>query len=188
MMVNCPKLVTVIVLALVVSPASTKVGEMHSRANNDFLSSVQHQLNPDNKDFGQKLQVLSQRTFRETLGEAYFWIAGLSLGASALLCWYIAFLIQQRQRREIISAKLLAWYHNDLVCTRQSVRSMTALSPEAPSHQREDPSPDLLSELSRLRQQVASQEGTEKVLRGQINALTRKLADEKQKNKSLKTE
>lgn len=187
-MTYCLKIVTIIALAFVVSPAPTKVDEMHNRANSDFLSSVQHQLNPDNKDFGRQLQVLSQRTFEGTLGNSYFWITGLSLAASAFLCGYIAFLIQQRQRREIISAKLLAWYHNDLVCARQSVTSITALSSEEQAHQREAPSPDVLSELSRLRQQVASQEGTEKVLRAQINALTRKLADEKHKNKSLKPE
>jgi len=187
-MPHCLKLVTIMMLALVVSPASTKVDDMHRRANSDFISSVQHQLNPDNKDLGQQLQVSSQRTFQGTLGNTYFWITGLSLGTSALLCWYIAFLIQQRQRREIISAKLLAWYHNDLVCARQSARSITALSSEASSHQKEETPPDALSELSRLRQQVASQDGTEKILRAQINALTRKLADEKHKNKSLKPE
>jgi len=182
------KLVAIVAFALFANAASRNVDEAHTRANNDFISSVKHQLNPQNKDVGQQLQAVSERAFQGTLGNGYFWLTGTSLATSAFLCWYIAFLIQQRQRRQIISAKLLAWYHNEFVCAREAVRSTTTRSPEAPAQGREDHSADVLSELSRLRQQVASQEGTEKVLRAQINSLSRKLTEEKQKNKSFKTE
>lgn len=188
MMPRSLKLVPIVAFALLANAASRNVDEAHARAKTDFLTSVQHQLNPQNKDVGQQLWVLSERTFQGTLGNCYFWLTGISLATSALLCWYIAFLIQQRKRREIISAKLLAWYHNEFVCAREAVRSTTARSPEAPAQGSEDHSADVLSELSRLRQQVVSQEGTEKVLRAQINSLSKKLTEEKQKNKSLKPE
>lgn len=190
MMTHSITVTTVMALVFFVGPAPSASDPMQrsaSNAGNDFVTSLQKQMNPGNEDYGQKLQAGSALLLQETLGNAYFWVTATSLSGSFVSLWFMMYLIQQRQRREIISAKLLAWYHNELLCLRQSARPLSPIA-SATDVVRDEPSPEVLAELNRLRQLVTSQEGTEKVLRSQINSLTKKLGEEKQKNKSLKVE
>jgi hypothetical protein len=172
---------------------------------------VQRQLNPENRDYGKVLQHYAESTLGETLENVYFWATVTSLAAATTLSFFALHLMQQRASRELIPAKLLAWYHNELACSRNVAASNNgsvkidrrntdvSMNPPASPSKSEAPqqnyqaatapsSPDILLELSRLRQQITAQESTERVLRSQINALTKRLHEEKTRNKSIKAE
>lgn len=168
---------------------------------------LQRQMNPDNRDYGKALQQYAGFALAETLENLYFWTTVTSLAAATTLSFFALHLMRQRTSRELISSKLLAWYHNELVYSRNAVatdnRAMKdteacsgSSNPTAKTEALQEksqsgtasPTPDVLLELSRLRQQVSAQESTEKILRNQINSLTKRLHEEKTRNKSIKAE
>lgn len=183
---------SVMALVLVSSPSSD-TPQKRENAHKDFSAFVQDELNPHSNDYGREVQTFAEITFQQTLANAYFWFTAISLGGSGSLSLYIAHLIQQRKRREVISAKLLAWYHNELVTAREALSTIVATltaseSANGISEHAADTSAETLGELNRLRQQVMTQAASERILKGQINTLTKKLNEERQKNKSMKVE
>src|SRR5579884_64654 len=182
-------------------------GSIPFRAN--FTDSVKMQINPSDRDAGKELSQHAEAILATTLDDIYFWATTSSLGVSVLLAFTLAHFLQQRQRREILTATLLSWYHNRLVCAlrdkseqsiekeapAQTLRAAVSATPSDPNPSMTttevgtiagSSSPGMLEELTRLRQALNTRDNSEAVLRGQINSLTRRLNEEKQKNKSLK--
>jgi hypothetical protein len=186
----------------------------HSQRQQDSLIDfVLKRLNPDDKDYGLSIEQARQR--------------GIEIGrdmlptlcsVALLLCSIVVIIHQSRERghREIISARFLAWYHNELLRARDTARDAIArnnglkkvLDGRAESElmlktvavsgnggpRPAPPKPaavdghDLITEINRLRQQLMAQADTEKTLKQQISRLNNRLQEEKKKNRALKGE
>lgn len=199
---NSKVFLIVVALSTTVSPSGRHFGPP------SVTQTLQRQVNPDDRNYGAALQRYAAGTLAETLENLYFWTTVTSLAAATTLSLFALQLMRQRTGRELISSKLLAWYHNELAYSRNAApgdnRAMKdtetcfgSASPTAKSEPLQtdsqaamtvSPTADILLELSRLRQQITAQESTEKILRNQINSLTKRLHEEKTRNKSIKAE
>jgi hypothetical protein len=185
----------------------------HSPTQQDSLIDfVLKRINPTNKDYGQLIEQGRQSAIE----------AGLDmlpmLFSVALLCGSFVVIVHQnraRCHREIIAARFLAWYHNELLRARDAARDAIARNnrlkkaiderPEAdptqkmavagnvgPSPAVPKPAPvpghDLVTEINQLRQKLVTQSDTEKKLKQQISQLNNRLQEEKRKNRALKGE
>ena len=182
-------------ILLLLSPVKASEQTTKTRSR-DLVSTVRQQFNPGAHDYGVDVQMEAEGLINATLLSVYFWICIASLGAASISALWLAQMYQRQQRRELIAARYLAWYHNQFVLVRQrpprspsnhnqgSVDQPSSLSSVQEVAQSQ---PDLVSDNTRLRQQIADHEALQKTLRDQINMLTRKLHDEKQRNKTIKT-
>lgn len=181
-------------IVLLLSPA--KASEQTAKTkSHDFANTIRQQFNPAGHDYGVDVQTGAEVLIQATLLSVYFWICIASLVAASISSLWLVHMYQRQRRRELIAARYLAWYHNQFVLVRQR-------SPQSLLHQTQDPvnqsscqplvqevahsQSDLVSDNTRLRQQVADHETIQKTLRDQINMLTRKLQDEKQRNRAIK--
>jgi hypothetical protein len=188
--------------------------QTHSRIQQDSLIDfVLKRLNPTDKDYG-----LSIEQARKSAIEMALDMLPTLCSVALLLGSFVVIVHQSRERRhrEIISARFLAWYHNELLRARDTARDAiarnnglkkvldgqaeseptltmaAAADSGAPSPPVRKPGPvaghDLVTEINRLRQQLVVQADTEKALKQQISMLNNRLQQEKQKNRALKGE
>ena len=188
--------------------------KQHSQKQQDsFIDFVLKRVNPANKDYG-----LSIEKARQSAKEVGLDMLPTFSSVVLLLGSFVVIVHQSRERRhrEIIAARFLAWYHNELLRARDTARDAIARNncltkvlerrPETeptlrtaavagndgPGSAVPKPAPvaghDLVTEINRLRQQLVAQEDTEKTLRQQISQLNNRLQQEKQKNRALKGE
>jgi len=172
-----------------------------------FVDFVLNQINPGNRDYGQEIEDARQAVIAKTIDNFLFWSnsCALLLLASAFLV--IAHQTKERKHRQIIVARFLTWYHNELLAaqmrTREQIgkferlrkavdaRPLTRSAPETPGlattqAPRAAGDGGLMVEVNALRQKIALVEQSENTLRQQNAQLSRLLREEQQKNHALK--
>jgi len=182
----------------------------HQESLIDF---VLKRINPTDKDYGLLIEQARQRAIEVSLD-----MLPMFSSVALLLGSFVVIVHQNRERchREIISARFLAWYHNELLRARDTAREAIArnnrlkkaideraeaeptLKPAtvagnggpSPAVPKTTPvaSHDLVTEINQLRQKLVAQADTEKTLKQQISQLNNRLQEEKQKNRALKGE
>ncbi len=169
-------------------------------------------INPTDKDYGLLIEQIRQRAI-----EAGLDMLPMLSSVALLLGSFVVIVHQNRERchREIIAARFLAWYHNELLRARDAAREaiarnnrlkkaiderlefdptlkMVVAGNVGPSPAVPKPAPvpghDLVAEINQLRQKLVAQADTEKTLKQQISQLNSRLQEEKQKNRALKGE
>ena len=170
-------------------------------------------INPTDKDYGLLIEQA-----RQGAKEVGFDMLPMFSSVALLLGSFVVIVHQNRERshREIISARFLAWYHNELLRARDTARDAIARNNRlkkaideraeseptlktaavaenvGPSAAMTKPTPaaghDLVTEINQLRQKLVAQADTEKTLKQQISQLNNRLQEEKQKNRALKGE
>ena len=186
----------------------------HSPKQQDSLIDfVLKHFNPTDKDYGLVIEQV-----RHSAVEAGLDMLPMLSSVALLLGSLVVIVHQNRERshREIISARLLTWYHNELLRARDTARDAIVRNnrlkkaiderPESepmlkrpsvagngvPSAEVPKPTPvaghDLVTEINQLRQKLVAQADTEKTLKQQISQLNNRLQEEKQKNRALRGE
>jgi hypothetical protein len=97
-----------------------------SKQSSGFIDFVLKQLNPRNTDYGQLLEDGRRIAIEATIDDYYFWS---NLTAILVLLMTFCIFLRQRaliKRREVSTARLVAWYHNELFGAREQVFELTA--------------------------------------------------------------
>lgn len=188
--------------------------QQHSPKQQDSLIDfVLKRINPTDKDYGLLIEQVRQDAI-----QAGFDMLPTFSSVALLLGSFVVIVHQNRERsrREIISARFLAWYHNELLHARDISRDAIARnnrlkkaideaaeseptlktaavaanvgSSPAVSKPTQVAGHDLVTEINQLRQKLVAQADTEKTLKQQISQLNNRLQEEKQKNRALKGE
>jgi hypothetical protein len=92
-------------------------GQPHKQ-HDSFVDFVLKQINPAGTDYGNTMEEARRMAIKESVQNIYFWTTATCL---CLLFIFSAMLVRddrQTKHREIIAARLLAWYHNSLVESR----------------------------------------------------------------------
>src|SRR5438270_10031829 len=100
--------ITLLCLTLLLVSGHQVNGKTKQSPHPSLAESIRAQINPGDRDYGQAVHQFAAVGLGETLESAYFWVTILSLACSAVLCFMLFHLRQQRTRRELISSKLLA--------------------------------------------------------------------------------
>ena len=96
-------------------PAPKHPAKQHDR----LIDFVLKRINPTNKDYGEWLEQVRKSAIDAGLDSLPRLLSG-----ALLICSFV-FIVHQskeRQHREIIAARFLAWYHNELVHARETAR------------------------------------------------------------------
>lgn len=83
-----------------------------------FLESMLKRINPTDKDYGEWLEQVRSDAIETGMREL-----PLVLACVLIVCSFLVIFHQNKERkhREIIAARFLAWYHNELVRARETV-------------------------------------------------------------------
>jgi hypothetical protein len=100
-------------------PAQQQPRATHGSLLDYFLK----RINPDNTDFGQRIEQMRQQAIDAGLGSLPEILSMALLVASFLV---IVHQSRERSHREIIAAGFLAWYHNELVRARETAQDAIA--------------------------------------------------------------
>jgi hypothetical protein len=102
-------------------PSSYNPAPQHPAKQHDSLIDfVLKHINPTDKDFGQWIEQA-----RENAIEAGLNSLPRLLSVALLICSFVVIVHQskERQHRERIASRFLAWYHNELVHSRETARA-----------------------------------------------------------------
>jgi hypothetical protein len=172
-----------------------------AKQHDSLIDFVLKHINPTDKDYGEWLEQARRSAIDVGLDSLPSLLSG-----GLLICSFVVIIHQskERQHRELIASRFLAWYHNELVHSRETAREVIAknqqwqkiIDENGEAGARTTAAPkktpaadhDLLTEINKLREKVAVQDDLEKTLRQQISQLGRNLQEEKQKNRALKGE
>jgi hypothetical protein len=210
-------------MSLVAAPAqqSSSQGAQRPRQNDSLIDFALKQINASDEDHGQQVEDFRRIVIERSIDDLLFWSTSCSLVLLLISCVVIAHQARERKHREIMAAKFLTWYHNELLqaravaneavknrqmkraieeetatnrppagierkCERAFPIALPSAGAVVSDHNRQTTSGELVLEINRLRQKVASQEGIEKILRQQIVQLGHRVQQEKQRNSTLK--
>jgi phenylpropionate dioxygenase-like ring-hydroxylating dioxygenase large terminal subunit len=78
------------------------------------------QINPADTDYGREIEQARRTLIVATLENVYYWATMTSVGM--LVIFFFNWLRSNREsdRREIVAARFLSWYHNELVTARET--------------------------------------------------------------------
>lgn len=176
------------------------------QTHDDFVSSNLKRINPANTDYGQEIENERAVLFAETIDNLLFWS---NVCAMALLIGAFMTIFHQhreRQHRQIIAARFLAWYHNQLLDARdrameeigkferfrraveatQIAASNGDISATTTKNSRSAADDTLTTENNSLRQKMSLMEKTETALRKENSELKRLLRERPEKNTAVK--
>jgi hypothetical protein len=191
----------VLLLATVAGPQSSfsaaKRGPQSSQKEtrkygNPFDFWLHTKFNPDDVDYGERIEEMRAALIAGTVQSPFFW--SIAWGVAMLLGSFAMVLHQERERkhRQLIAARFLAWYHNQLLDARERAseeleklqrfrkavdqRDMAAASGDTVAGN------ELMSEINSLRQKLSLMENTEKIVRAENTALRRLVRQGQPKN------
>jgi hypothetical protein len=182
---------------LVVNRGDNGVQTQPHKSNNpvDFALS---RINPDERDYGQAIEDTRSALIVNTIQNPLF----LPLGCAVLLFAGASLMVghqaKERRHRQIIAARFLAWYHNQLLDARELACEETARFEKlrkaidarqiAAAAERSSSAADqqLMIDNNALRQKITLMENAEKSLRQQNTELTRLLREEQKKLQKLR--
>jgi hypothetical protein len=161
--------------------------------SNNPVDFVLSKINPDDRDYGQAIEDTRSALIANTIQNPLF----LPLGCAVVLFAGAALMVvhqaKERRHRQIIAARFLAWYHNQLLDAREQaceeterfekLRKAIDARQIAAAAERSSATSDqgLMTDNNALRQKITLMENTEKSLRQQNAELTRLLREEQQK-------
>jgi hypothetical protein len=168
-----------------------------------FIDFALKRINPGNEDYGQQIEDVRGVVIARTIDNLLFWSNSCALVLLAAAFVVVLHQTKERKHRQIIAARFLTWYHNELLAARartfeevgklerlrKALDARTipvAVTPQAPTA-RTNGDRDLMVENNSLRQKVALLEQSEKTLRQQNVHLSRLLREEQQKNHTSRT-
>jgi hypothetical protein len=90
------------------------------RRRDGFVDFTLRQLNPADTDYGREIEQERRTLIVATLENVYYWATVTSVGM--LVIFFFSWLRsnRERDRREIVAARFLSWYHNELVTARET--------------------------------------------------------------------
>jgi hypothetical protein len=172
-----------------------------------FVDFVLNQINPANRDYGQEIEDARKAVIAKTIDNFLFWSNSCALVLLASAFLVITHQTKERKHRQLIAARFLTWYHNELLAARtrtleeigkferlrktMDARPLTRSVPEtpelaAPQAPRAAGDSELMVEVNSLRQKMVLVEQSQNTLRQQNAQLSRLLREEQQKNHALK--
>lgn len=83
-----------------------------------FVDSTLGMINPKNTDYGYRIDQDRKLLVDQTLHNFEFWVIGITVSLLIVSFFMLLHQSRERDRREIIAARLLAQYHNALVDAR----------------------------------------------------------------------
>jgi hypothetical protein len=85
-----------------------------------FVDFTLKQINPADTDYGQEIELKRRTLVVATLENVYYWATVASV--AMLVVFYLNWLRlnRERDRREIVAARFLSWYHNELIMARET--------------------------------------------------------------------
>lgn len=176
-------LVLVAVMAMDQTPRSHSdpAPNRPAKPSTNFIDFNLKRLNPEDIDYGQRVEEMRNNGMEATVDDYYFWS---NLVAFAAL--FIAFSMYYRlnvvdKRREWSTARVVSWCHNALVEARRQAFEWGEKYTELKRIM-----DDQIEARSSQEQQSAGDKETITNLRQQVTLLTRQLQDERQKNRNLK--
>lgn len=92
-----------------------------AKPSDSFADFVLNRMNPSNTDYGKQIQVDRALAVQMTIESMYFWTAVACVSLSIIL--YVLWIEERRERLrlEIMCARFLAGYHNQLVSAQRAV-------------------------------------------------------------------
>jgi hypothetical protein len=92
-----------------------------AKQHDSLIDFVLKHINPTDKDYGQWIEQARQSAIEAGLDSLPRLLSG-----ALLVCSFVVIVHQskERQHREIIAARFLAWYHNELVHARETAREV----------------------------------------------------------------
>ena len=97
-----------------------------AKQSSGFIDFALQQLNPENTDYGQLLENGRRIAIEATVDDYYFWS---NLTAILVLLMMFCIFLRKRallKRREVSTARLVAWYHNELFGAREHAFELAA--------------------------------------------------------------
>jgi hypothetical protein len=91
-----------------------------------FIEFALRQINPQGKDYGQCLEDMRRTAIELTIDDYYYW-SNLTAIVGLLVTFCV--LLRQRtllKRRELSTARVLCWYHNELFAARDQAYKLGA--------------------------------------------------------------
>jgi hypothetical protein len=168
-----------------------------------------NRINPSNTDYGQMIEDARARAIADVLHDPLFRAVSVALIVLPFVGYAIFHQHKERRHQQIIAARFLAWYHNQLMDARERVLeeinkfqrfrdavdarliaqattagSMTSATGNARSANEEA----LDVEINSLRQKAALMEKTEKALRLENSELKRLFRESRDKTRAAKQE
>ncbi len=184
----------------------------HEPKHSGFVNFLLNRINPADIDYGEILEADRHVAIRTTLQSLYFSVAIVSSCAALLFFFWLLHASRVRERQEIIAARFLTWYHNELVRAQQAALDGASRHEQLrrfiDGERIHKPQAEAVS-LSDLKTDAASKTNIGapvflqsskpvappdieadivKNMQTQIVRLQRQLADERQKNRKLKGE
>lgn len=177
------------------------------QTHDDLVSSNSKRINPANTDYGQEIEDQRAVLFAKTIDNLVFWsdVCAIVL----LIGTFITIFHQhkERQHRQIIAARFLAWYHNQLLDARdrameeigkferfrraveakQITASNGGSSATTTKNSRSVADDALTTENNSLRQKMSLMEKTEAALRKENSELKRLLRERPERNTATKS-
>jgi hypothetical protein len=167
------------------------------KSNNpvDFALS---KINPDERDYGQEIEDSRSRLIANTIQNPLFLPLGCAVVLFACAAGMVFHQSKERRHRQIIAARFLAWYHNQLLDARERAQEETerfeklrkAIDARQIAAAAERSSSNADQEVridnNALRQKITLMENAEKTLRQQNTELTRVLREEQQKLQKMR--
>ena len=115
----------------------------HSRG---FLQSASQGINPGDRDYGAGVEEWRRRAVRQSIENPFFWTLLIACLLMTLAFATIVVQRNERERREMIAAELLAQYHNAWVyATRQAQDAITRHNSFVENTNRANEAADLLN-------------------------------------------
>lgn len=94
-----------------------------AKQHDSLIDFVLKHINPTDKDYGEWLEQVRKSTFDAGLDSLPSLLSGGLLICSSVV---IVHQSKERQHRELIASRFLAWYHNELVHARETAREVIA--------------------------------------------------------------
>jgi|SRR5579872_123222 len=200
-------LLTATMAGLQVPASSYDPARNHRQTQVDFVSSNLKRINPANTDYGQEIEDQRAVLLAKTIDNLLFWsnVCAMVLLSGA----FITVFHQHRERhhRQIIAARFLSWYHNQLLDARdrateeigkferfrraveakQIALSNGDSSATTAKNSRSAADDALTTENNSLRQKISLMEKTETALRKENSELKRLLRERLERTPTAKS-
>lgn len=91
-----------------------------SQRRDGFVEFTLKQINPADTDYGREIEQQRRTLVVATLENVYYWATVTSVAMLVVLYFNWLRSNRERDRREIVAARFLSWYHNELVTARET--------------------------------------------------------------------
>src|SRR5258708_4535764 len=114
------------------APAQTSISRHDPAPRNramqqkGFVESTLGRINPNNVDYGQRVEDMRRVGLESTLGNYDFWSNGVVMGVAVLLFLYVLYQGKVRKQMTFSTAELVTSYHNQLAVAEEQLSEVSA--------------------------------------------------------------